>query len=186
MEATMEKHLMAIPNRCTGCNRCVYACSAAKEGLFMPSKARIQVNNFAHEGYSVPNLCFQCPKADCMEACPTGAIFKSDRGVIVVDAKKCDGCGECVEACPYGMIEQYVSGKAYKCDLCGGDPVCVAECHYGALVFKESDKISLKCRREQMKQRQKGGQPIEKRRALAIAVLKRADRVPRSPNYMPT
>ena len=70
----MEKHLMAIPNRCTGCNRCAYACSAVKEGMFMPSKARVQVNNFAHDGYSVPNVCFHCPKAACMEACPTDAI----------------------------------------------------------------------------------------------------------------
>lgn len=180
----MEKHLMVIPNRCTGCNRCVYACSAVKEGMFMPSKARIHVSNFSHQGYSVPNVCFQCPKASCMEACPTGAIFRSDRGVVVVDARKCDGCGQCVEACPYGMIEQYASGKAYKCDLCGGDPACAAECHYGALVFKETDKISLKCRKEQMKQRSKTGAPGEKRRSLAVAITQGAERIPRSPNYM--
>ncbi len=180
----MEKHLMVIPNRCTGCNRCVYVCSAVKEGMFMPSKARIHVNNFSHQGYSVPNVCFQCPKAACIEACPTGAIFKSDRGIVVVDAKKCDGCGECVDACPYGMIEQYASGKAYKCDLCGGNPVCATECHYGALVFKESDKVSLKCRKDQMKQRSKIGAPQEKRRSLAVAVMESAERIPRSPNYM--
>jgi Fe-S-cluster-containing hydrogenase component 2 len=180
----MEKYLMAIPNRCTGCNRCVYACSAVKEGLFKPSRARVQVSNFTNEGYSVPNVCFQCPKAACMEACPTGAIFKSDRNVIVVDAKKCDGCGDCVDACPYGMIEQYGSGKAYKCDLCGGDPVCVTECHYGALVFKQSDKISIKCRKEQMRQRQKTGGPAEKRLSLALGIFNKAERQPRSPNYM--
>lgn len=38
----MEKLLLAIPNRCTGCNRCAYACSAVKEGMFIPSKARIK------------------------------------------------------------------------------------------------------------------------------------------------
>ena len=150
----------------------------------MPSKARIQINNFAHQGYSVPSVCFQCPKASCMEACPTGALFRSDRGVVVVDAKKCDSCGDCVSACPYGMIEQYASGIAYKCDLCGGAPACVAECHYGALVFKASDKITLKCRKEQMKQRSKSGQPVEKRRTLATAVLNGAERVPRTAGYM--
>ena len=180
----MEKHLMVIPNRCTGCSRCVYACSAVKEGMFMPSKARMHVNNFSHQGYSVPNVCHQCPKAACIEGCPIGAIFKSDRGVVVLDAKKCDGCGQCVDACPYGMIEQYASGIAYKCDLCNGDPICAAECHYGALVFKESDKISLKCRKDQMKQRSKSGTPQEKRRSLAVAVMEGAERIPRSPNYM--
>jgi len=180
----MEKHLMAIPNRCTGCNRCTYACSAAKEGMFMPSKARLHVNNFNNQGYAVPSVCFQCPKAACLEACPTGAIIKNERGVVVVDAQQCDGCGECVDACPYGMIEQYASGKAYKCDLCGGAPACVGECHFGALVFKEPDKVSLGCRKEQMRQRQQSGQPPEKRRRLAVAVLQGARRVPRTPGYM--
>jgi carbon-monoxide dehydrogenase iron sulfur subunit len=180
----MEKHLMAIPNRCTGCNRCVYACSATKEGMFMPSKARVHVSNFAQQGYSVPNICFQCPKAACMEACPSGAIYRSDRGVVVVDAKKCDGCGDCVMACPYGMIDQYASGRAFKCDLCGGAPACAAECHYGALIFREVDKVSQSCRKIQMKQRIPEGQPQQKRRRLALNVLKQAIRVPRTPGYM--
>jgi Fe-S-cluster-containing dehydrogenase component len=180
----MEKHLLAIPNRCTGCNRCVYACSAAKEGMFMPSKARMKVTNFAQNGYSVPNICFHCPKAECIGACPTGAIFKSERNVIVIEAKKCDGCGDCTVACPYGMIEQHVSGTAYKCDLCGGAPACVAECHTGALVFKQADKVSLKCRAGQMKQKIESGEPHEKRLKLALQILESAVRVPRSVGYM--
>jgi Fe-S-cluster-containing dehydrogenase component len=180
----MEKHLLTIPNRCTGCNRCVYACAAVKEGMFMPSKARIHINNFPLNGYSVPNICFQCPNADCMKACPQGAIYKNEREVIVVDAAKCDGCGDCVNACPYGMIEQYSSGKAFKCDLCGGNPVCATECHFGALVFKEADKVSLKLRGAQMKQRITEGSPDEKRYQLAMNMLQAAVRVPRTPNYM--
>jgi Fe-S-cluster-containing dehydrogenase component len=152
--------------------------------MFMPSKARIKVTNFTQQGYSVPNVCFQCPNAECMQACPTGAIFKSDRNVIVVDAKKCDGCGDCAAACPYGMIEQYASGNAYKCDLCGGAPACVAECHYGALVFKQADKVSLNCRTNQMKQRITDGKPVEKRLALAVNVMESAVRVPRTVGYM--
>jgi len=180
----MEKHLLAIPNRCTGCNRCVYACAAVKEGMFMPSKARIKISNFPLEGYSVPNVCFQCPKPDCLEACPHEAIFKNERGVVVVDARKCDGCGDCVDACPYGMIEQYSSGKAFKCDLCAGNPACVAECQYGALLFKETDKISLKQRGLQMKQRIQEGTPEEKRRRLAQNILEQAVRVPRTAGYL--
>jgi carbon-monoxide dehydrogenase iron sulfur subunit len=180
----MEKHLLAIPNRCTGCNRCVYACAAVKEGMFMPSKSRIKINNFALEGYSVPSVCFQCPKPDCLAACPHEAIYKNESRTVVVDAHKCDGCGDCVSACPYGMIEQYASGIAYKCDLCGGNPVCVTECHYGALVFKEADKISLKLRAAQMKQRCDDPAPALKRRQLAKAILDSAVRVPRTANYM--
>ncbi len=180
----MEKHLLAIPNRCTGCNRCVYACSAVKEGMFMPSKARLKVTNFPIEGYSVPNICFQCPKPDCLSACPEKAIFKNERGVVVVDVRKCDGCGDCVGACPYGMIEQYGSGKAYKCDLCGGNPACVSECHFGALVFKQADKIALKLRAAQMKHRSKEGSAEAKRYRLAAEVSKTAVRVPRTAGYM--
>ena len=180
----MEKHLLSIPNRCTGCNRCVLACAAVKEGIFMPSKARIKVTNFALEGYSVPNVCFQCPKPDCLAACPREAIYRNERDVVVVDAARCDGCGDCVEACPYGMIEQYRSGKAYKCDLCGGNPACVAECHFGALLFKEPDKISRKLRGQQMKQRIEEGSPAEKRYRLAANILEQAVRLPRTAGYM--
>ena len=180
----MEKHLLAIPNRCTGCNRCTYVCAAVKEGLFMPSKARIKINNFPIQGYSVPSICFQCPKPDCLEACKVEAIFKNERGVVVIDASRCDGCSDCVAACPYGMIEQYGSGIAYKWDLCGGTPACVGECQFGALLFKEPDKISRKLRMVQMKQRIAEGSAGEKRHLLAQNILKGAVRVPRAAGYM--
>ncbi|MCP4692664.1 MAG: 4Fe-4S dicluster domain-containing protein [Desulfobacterales bacterium] len=180
----MEKHLLAIPNRCTGCNRCVYACSAVKEGVFMPSKARVQINNFPERGFSVPSICFQCPKPDCLEACPEDAIIRNERGVVAINAGKCNGCGDCVAACTYGMIEQYGSGIAYKCDLCGGSPARVAECNFGALVFKEADKISRKLRGEQMKKRLAAGSAKHKRFNLAESILKEAVRVPRTAGYM--
>jgi carbon-monoxide dehydrogenase iron sulfur subunit len=180
----MEKHLLAIPNRCTGCNRCTYACSAVKEGLFMPARARLKINNFPLHGYSVPSICFQCPKPDCLDACPEDAIFKNERGIVVVDNRKCDGCGDCVTACPYGMIEQSESGQAYKCDLCGGTPACVSECEFGALVFMEPDSISRKLRGTQMKQRITEGSPAQKRHQLAENIRKEAVRVPRAVHYM--
>lgn len=183
-QAKPDKHLLSIPNRCTGCNRCVYACAAVKEGMFVPSKARIRVNNFPQRGYSVPNICFHCANAACIKACPEQAIFRNERGVVVLNPAVCDGCGDCVEACPYGMIEQYGSGKAFKCDLCGGTPACVAECHFGALLFKEPDKVSLKQRGTQMKQRIREGSPDDKRHRFSLQLLDEAVRVPRTPNYL--
>ncbi len=180
----MEKLLLAIPNRCTGCNRCTYVCSAVKEGMFIPSKARIKINNFPNEGYSVPGICFQCSKADCMKACPEDAIFKNEIGVIAIDMDKCTQCGECVDACPYGMMEQYESGIPYKCDLCDGSPACVVECNFGALLFTEPDKILRKLRGTQMKQRQAQGLSNQKRRRLAQNILKDAVRLPKTVNYM--
>jgi Fe-S-cluster-containing dehydrogenase component len=119
-----------------------------------------------------------------MEACPEDAIFKNEKDVIVIDAKKCNGCGDCVTACPYGVIEQYGSGKAFKCDLCGGDPACVGECNFGALVFKEPDKVTKKLRATQMKQRITEGAAGDKRHELASNILEEADRVPLTPGYM--
>jgi len=180
----MEKLLLVIPNNCTGCNRCSYVCSAVNEGMFIPSKARIKINNFPHEGYSVPSICFQCSKADCMKACPEDAITKNERDVIAIDINECTKCGECVTACPYGMMEQYESGIPYKCDLCNGNPACVAECNFNALIFKKSDKVMRKLRGTQMKQRQEQGRPDQKRRELAQNILKDAVRVPQTANYM--
>ncbi len=132
----------------------------------------------------MPSICFQCPKPDCQEACPEQAIFKNERGVVVVDAGKCDGCGDCVAACPYGMIEQYDSGLAFKCDLCGGTPACSSECEFGALVFKEADSILRKLRGTQMKQRISDGSPAEKRNQLAENLRENAVRIPRTVHYM--
>ncbi|MEW5724279.1 MAG: 4Fe-4S dicluster domain-containing protein [Thermodesulfobacteriota bacterium] len=162
-----QKALLAVIEKCTGCNRCVYACSAVKEGCFIPSLSRIKINNFPLEGFSAPSVCFQCPKPECFEACPEQAIYKDGAGVVLVDRDKCDGCGDCVAACPYGMIEQYPdTGRAFKCDLCGGEPACVTECQFGALLFVEPDIEQKKLIGRQMKQRSAEGSAEAKRHNL--------------------
>ena len=132
----MAKRLYILPELCTGCNRCVYVCSAVKENVFIPSKARIRVIGYSLKGRSVPVVCYQCDVPKCVEVCPVEALGKNSEGIVVVDSEKCVGCGECVSACPYGMID-VVGEIAVKCDLCGGDPTCVKECYPGALVYKE-------------------------------------------------
>lgn len=170
----MEKLLFANPDKCTGCNRCAYACSAQKEGEFAPSKARIFVNNFPFKGYSAPSICFQCPKANCQEACPEGALYRNEDGVVLVDGEKCTGCAACVEACPYGVIELGAQKIARKCDYCGGDPACVKECFPGALVFQEAEPALVKLKAAQMKQRSSCGSASDKRRRLGAALLDKA------------
>lgn len=170
----MNQQLFANPDLCTGCNRCTYICSAAKEGKFIPSLARIHINNFPFKGYSVPSLCFQCPKADCLEACPTAALYRDEAGTVLVDPAKCTGCGACVDGCTYGMIELNAKGIAYKCDLCGGDPVCAKHCEPGALTFEQVDGDLVRLKAAQMKTRSKTGSPADKRQAMAKKLLKDA------------
>lgn len=170
----MKKQLFANPDLCTGCNRCTLVCSAMKEGVFQPEKARLKINNFPLRGYSVPSICFQCSKANCLEACPTKALYRNEDGVVLVDSALCSGCGACVTACTYGMIEQDKSGMAFKCDLCDGDPACVKECHADALQFTPADPELIRLKANQMKNRTTTGTPSDKRRALGENLMKKA------------
>jgi len=167
----IEKVLYATPALCTGCNRCVYVCSAVKEKKFIPSKSRIHINNFPEKGYSVPSICFQCSKPDCLAACPERAIYKNESERVLVDSEKCNGCGDCMDACPYGVIEVKNGGVAIKCDGCNGDPACVKECYPGALVYQAPEKEMRKARGLQMKQRTELGLPHKKRYQLGVNIL---------------
>jgi len=170
----MKKELFADPDKCTGCNRCSYVCSAVKTGAFAPAQSRVKINNFPHQGFSAPSVCFQCPGAGCQKSCPVDAIYRDENDVVMVDSQKCTGCGECVAACPYGMIELDAGQTACKCDLCGGDPACVKECFPGAISFQEKAPELLKLKGAQMKQRTFEGTSAEKRQRLGEALLRLA------------
>ena len=166
----MNQILFADPDKCTGCNRCTYVCSAMKTDQFAPARARIKINNYPHKGFSVPSICFQCPGASCHKACPEGAISRTAADVEGVDPAKGTACGACVAACPYGMIE-LEGATAAKCDHCGGDPACVKECFPGALGFQEKTPELVKIKSTQMKQRATEGSSAEKRCKLGKALL---------------
>ena len=42
----------------------------------------------------------------CADACPVGAIGKTDDGRVTVDHEKCIRCGKCIKACPFAAIMQ--------------------------------------------------------------------------------
>jgi formate dehydrogenase iron-sulfur subunit len=52
------------------------------------------------------DVCKHCTHAACLDVCPTGALFRSEFGTVVVQADVCNGCGYCIPACPYGVIAQ--------------------------------------------------------------------------------
>ena len=142
-------HVMISNKKCTGCHMCELGCSAFHEAGFRPSVARLYADVHPTTAVIKGHTCLQTACAKCQEACPEGAIVtkqitvkpvgefpgkekvgESVTGyVLVVDEEKCTNCGDCYEACPYDVIHEHPDRLvAFKCDLCDGDPQCIAFC----------------------------------------------------------
>lgn len=146
----MQRSLLIDADKCTGCVQCEMACSYENEGIFNPSKSRIRVFTFHHEGRFVPYTCTQCAEAWCMQACPVNAItLDINTGAKVVSDSLCVGCKVCTIACPFGTVN-YSSGtgKVIKCDLCGGDPACAKACPTAAITYVDSDQTGFEKMRQ--------------------------------------
>lgn len=135
----MLKQLIVQPEKCTGCRTCETICSFTHVDEFDPTRSRISVFNFEKAGFSVPMVCQQCSVAACMAVCPVGAISRSNEtGAMTVNNSKCLRCKMCTIACPFGAtIYDPIKDIVGKCDLCGGDPMCVKFCPSGALTYQE-------------------------------------------------
>ena len=102
------------------------------------------------KAFFVPKLCNHCTHPACVQVCPTGATFRTEDGVVLVDETYCIGCRYCVQACPYGArFFNEEKQVADKCTWCyhritkGLDPACVEVCPVGARVFGDTrDKQS--------------------------------------------
>lgn len=135
-------------DRCIGCTACVVACKSEngtardvhwtkilsrETGYYPNSKIKI-----------IPIVCMHCQNAPCIQACPTGASYRTEEGIVLIDIDKCLGCRACVNACPYDAREynytdpkkspyfeemgltpfekvknlSHQLGKAEKCTLC--------------------------------------------------------------------
>jgi formate dehydrogenase iron-sulfur subunit len=94
------------------------------------------------------DVCKHCTHAACLDVCPTGALFRSEFGTVVVQQDICNGCGYCVPACPYGVIDQRKEdGRVFKCTLCydrlgeGMEPACAKACPTNSIQFGELDEL---------------------------------------------
>ena len=47
-------------------------------------------------------LCNHCSRPPCTKVCPTGATWKRNDGLVMMDMHRCIGCRYCMAACPYG------------------------------------------------------------------------------------
>jgi formate dehydrogenase iron-sulfur subunit len=94
------------------------------------------------------DVCKHCTHAACLDVCPTGAIFRTEFGTVVVQADVCNGCGYCVPACPYGVLDKREEdGRIFKCTLCydrigaGQEPACAKACPTDSIQFGPLDEL---------------------------------------------
>ncbi|QLH26285.1 4Fe-4S dicluster domain-containing protein [Streptomyces sp. Rer75] len=94
------------------------------------------------------DVCKHCTHAACLDVCPTGSLFRTEFGTVVVQEDICNGCGYCVPACPYGVIGQRPEdGRVFKCTLCydrlgaGQEPACAKACPTESIQFGPLDEL---------------------------------------------
>jgi formate dehydrogenase iron-sulfur subunit len=94
------------------------------------------------------DVCKHCTHAGCLDVCPTGALFRTEFGTVVVQQDICNGCGYCVPACPYGVIDQRKGdGRVFKCTMCydrltdGLMPACATACPTQSIQFGDLDEL---------------------------------------------
>jgi Fe-S-cluster-containing hydrogenase component 2 len=131
---------------CAGCRTCEGVCSLSHEGVNSPALARTWIVDYIVEGRRIEGYtCKQCEGPECLYACPEeGALYIDETtGARVIDPENCIGCGQCMRACPQypNTPIRYDAGRqvCVKCDLCGGDPLCVKYCPESSLTLVQEE-----------------------------------------------
>jgi len=115
------------------------------------------------------DVCKHCTHAGCLDVCPTGALFRTEFGTVVIQPDVCNGCGTCVAGCPFGVVERRGDGTAaptlrqgerkgeqpdvphrgvaQKCTLCydrmveDETPACAQTCPTTSIKFGDHDDL---------------------------------------------
>lgn len=139
--------LMFFKKDCMGCHACEVACKQEHMLGVGPRLVRIIENapDF------VPVYCHHCANAPCKKSCPVDAIYRNEKGIVLIDADLCIGCKECMEACPFGAMQFNDDAEvAIKCDLCiqrlenGEAPACSQACATQCILWGDTGQLSEK------------------------------------------
>jgi formate dehydrogenase iron-sulfur subunit len=94
------------------------------------------------------DVCKHCTHAGCLDACPTGALIRTEFETVVLQPDVCNGCGYCVPSCPFGVVHRdHDDGRAAKCTLCydrlqdGMEPACAKACPTDAITFGPREEL---------------------------------------------
>jgi formate dehydrogenase iron-sulfur subunit len=171
---------------CIGCKACEVAC---KEWNLVPedgqhwtgesydNTSELNANTWRHVAFveqrsnggpprwlMESDVCKHCTHAACLDVCPTGALFRTEFGTVVVQEDICNGCGYCVPACPFGVLDKRdlpattdqpalgllgkkEDGRVWKCTLCydrlkgGHEPACAMACPTKSIQFGPLDEL---------------------------------------------
>jgi formate dehydrogenase iron-sulfur subunit len=162
---------------CIGCKACEVACKEWNQvpedgleflGLSMDNTGGLGADTWRHVAFveqQVPDprdgadsmrwlmssdVCKHCTHAACLEVCPTGALFRTEHGTVVVQEDVCNGCGYCVPACPFGVLDKREEdGRVWKCTLCydrleaGQEPACAKACPTDSIQFGPLEELRV-------------------------------------------
>lgn len=141
-------------DRCIGCFGCEVACKQENDVALGEMWCKVMIvgptGEFPNiEQYWLPVMCQQCENPSCVAVCPTGASYRNEDGVVLIDKEKCIGCKYCMMACPYGVRSwNQEQSVIEKCTLCqqrtaaGEQPACVAACCGEARFYGDLDDPS--------------------------------------------
>lgn len=120
--------------RCVGCQLCMFACNRRfGDGGLARSAIWVRSAGGIERGFVVV-VCRACPDPPCASVCPTGALIRRKDGGVMLDARKCIGCGNCANACPFGAVRwDAEENKPVICVHCG---YCVEFCPHGVIAME--------------------------------------------------
>ncbi|HWB86748.1 MAG TPA: 4Fe-4S dicluster domain-containing protein [Bryobacteraceae bacterium] len=174
----MPKGFFTDTTVCIGCKACEVACKQWNQlpedglhfsGMSYDNSIELGASTWRHVAFierpvalsgqnagdlswlMLSDVCKHCRRAGCLEACPTGAIIRTEFDTVYVQPDICNGCGYCVVGCPFGVIDRLQSdGRAWKCTMCydrqkdGMEPACAKACPTDSILFGEVSDLREK------------------------------------------